>query len=714
MRELSGAYWAVALLVAGCTGDVVNGAVDIDRRPGDPPGPIAPGARPGADPRVPPMTTGHGMLNCPTVAAPSYTTLPSGGDLSPVFQSVCAGCHGAIGVGRPWYPSLPSSRSLEEYRTVVRDGRGANMPAFGPEVLTDAEIERDYAILTGAREPGTASGSDARTAPSTWSETKMDEVLSRGLAALRTPDRFGTACANCHSPDAIELAAIAFTDDDILRRGLQHVDPDTALDLVDYVHALRKRYGITDPCSKDWRPFQPGGEVLPGATTTERELAFVEVLRERNYLLLREPIASLEMAKAAAEELRQTNLRDLPIGVAFPRWSEDGFHGEAHASYNDWMPGAGRVPTNPAEWYALHDAYLANPTIQNLANIDNNLEEMTEQSYADSKGREIQRDYAARYNAYGWVENSLLIKHESVLLGAHFFRMALTGQDGWAEAPPLPFPHLNQQLNPFFHQGLLNAEAPCYGNEDCAGEVTEQLPLFMREEMDSEMTINTLSLSLSDSWSYLGQLLDQSLLTAENSRGATHDGHYWNLFTFEHRLVQQPFFSAHRVVTQEAYATTYRGTEFYPQALEDASRAAHVTKGFPRLPGDIHPLLHGNWTDIQGLHGPRTEDDDPRLEASLFLRANIALMFAYLQRELLQAGEPVTVRDRLLRHVEVLLRAPQEDIERRLGDEDWAASHPRLRGHASVFVDGAKALIDEVEALMVAAEEVEDPNRRRF
>jgi hypothetical protein len=73
---------------------------------------------------------------------------------------------------------------------------------------------------------------------------------------------------------------------------------------------------------------------------------------------------------------------------------------------------------------------------------------------------------------------------------------------------------------------------------------------------------------LSDPWSYLGQLQDHTLFQAQNARGPTHDGHYWNLFTFEHRLLQQPFFSAHRLVTQEAYATRHRGTERFPAALD--------------------------------------------------------------------------------------------------------------------------------------------------
>jgi hypothetical protein len=444
------------------------------------------------------------------------------------------------------------------------------MPAFDAAAISDAELAADFEALgrgPGAGAPAAPSDVRPRTRPEAWTAEHMDRIRQRGLAVFRKPDRYGTACANCHSPDGLELAVIAFTDDDILRRALQHVGPDDALDLVDYVHALRARYAIKAPCSKLWRPFQPGGEPLPGDTAQARELAFAAELAQRRLLLVTRPITGLEEAQAAARELEAVSLRTLPVGVKFPRWSEDAFNGPEHRSFNDWMPGAGRVPRDPASWYAMHDRYLADPTIANLSAIDLDVGRRTTLSRADAHGREISVDYRATYDAHSWMEQVLLVKYQSVLLGAHFFRLALLGQPGWLERPAMPFPELNRAYGPFFHQGLINAEAPCYGNTQCDREVTARLPAFMKEEFGAETTTTMSTRVLSDPWSYLGQLQDHSLLTAQNTRGPTQDGHYWNLFTFEHRLLQQPFFSAHRLVTQEAYATRHRGTDrFRPRS----------------------------------------------------------------------------------------------------------------------------------------------------
>ncbi|MDX2019420.1 MAG: cytochrome c [Deltaproteobacteria bacterium] len=644
----------------------------------------------------PAAVVGKGMLDCPAVAAPTYTLVQSAGaTLSYRFASTCAGCHGPAGAGRPGYPAIPGTLTVDQYKAIVRAGKGTNMPAFDATAITDAEIAADFATL---RKGATGSGQAAntgRTHPKDWTDAKRAEVMKKGLVALRKPDKYGTACVNCHSPDAIELAAIAFTDDDILRRGLQHVSSEDALDIVDYVHAMRAKYDVKNPCSKLWRPFQPGGEPLPGNTLAERELAFGKELEKRNLAIYTKPITSLAEAKAAADAIEAVSLRTLPVGVAFPRWSEDSFNGAAHRSFNDWMPGGGRVPKNPSSWYAMHDKYIADPTIQNLSAIHEAMSDGTILSKADSHGREISANFSVAYNAQGWMEDTLLFKHQSVLAGAHFFRLALTKQPGWLELPALPFPELNKDYGPFFHQGLHNAEPSCYSNKECDAEVLKRLPEFMREELEPNKSLTYLQTEvLSDPWAYLGQLMDHTLLTAENFRGPTIDGHYWNLFTFEHRYIQQPFFSAHRLINQEAYFAKYKGTPKLPTG-----------RGLPKT---VHPLLHGDWTDVQGLDpNARIDDDDARLGPSLFLRANVALMFAYLQRDLLQKGSPVAVKTKLLGHLDQV-RAPAQQMAAALERAEWAKANPRNRDNATVLVTGALKIFSEVESLIKAAPVVVD------
>ena len=43
------------------------------------------------------------------------------------------------------------------------------------------------------------------------------------LSVWRKLDQDGRACASCHSPDGIELAAFRFTDKDVLRRAAKHL-----------------------------------------------------------------------------------------------------------------------------------------------------------------------------------------------------------------------------------------------------------------------------------------------------------------------------------------------------------------------------------------------------------------------------------------------------------------------------------------------------------
>ena len=101
----------------------------------------------------------------------------------------------------------------------------------------------------------------------------------------------------------------------------------------------------------------------------------------------------------------------------------------------------------------LHDEYLADPSIHNLSAIHEAMGAGTTLSKADSHGREISANFSVTYNAQGWMEDTLLYKHQSVSAGAQFFRLAVTKKPGWLELPPLPFPELAKDYGPFFHQG---------------------------------------------------------------------------------------------------------------------------------------------------------------------------------------------------------------------------------------------------------------------
>ncbi|MFI5384516.1 MAG: hypothetical protein ACHQ50_00180 [Fimbriimonadales bacterium] len=187
------------------------------------------------------------------------------------------------------------------------------------------------------------------------------DALKEGLAVWRMPDKSGAACASCHSPDGIELAAYAFDDATILRRATPHIGHTGGLQVVQYIHALRSAKGITkglDPMAN--RPMQPGGEVLSGATASDRDLAFGRTLPLLLPNLMGKPIDSIEAARKARDEVLALNPSKMRIGIPFNRLSEDVFHGIQHATIADWLPDTPvRAPL--ATVVRLSDAYLKSP-----------------------------------------------------------------------------------------------------------------------------------------------------------------------------------------------------------------------------------------------------------------------------------------------------------------------------------------------------------------
>ncbi len=239
-------------------------------------------------------------------------------------------------------------------------------------------------------------GADARCGtPYVPAAALSDEELasrySTGLAAWRHEGRRG-ACAGCHSPDAIELARVGYTDADIRRRALTHVDEARATAIIGLIRVQRQRYGMTrllHPAR--FRPLQPAYEPFPTRTPnlpvhdstaqSERDAAFMDhLVNDRKLLWATGRIDSLARAWQAYDELRAIDLPHLRMGLPFDHLCEDGFHGEEHRSVFEWFPDLASSPraAASAEWYQRVDAYLARPTDQNLWGYYDATEAMTE------------------------------------------------------------------------------------------------------------------------------------------------------------------------------------------------------------------------------------------------------------------------------------------------------------------------------------------------
>jgi|GEM_PF-2248684 len=187
------------------------------------------------------------------------------------------------------------------------------------------------------------------------------------LAAWRTPDSKGAACASCHSPDGIELSAFGFDREDLLRRASRHLDADRQKLVLELILSGRAKLGPTaDPMKV--RPMQPGGSVLPGASAPERDAVFVAQLERLVPLLSGDRVRSLSDARKVAAQVLAVDLKSLPVGIEMNRLSEDGFHGEEHASLASWIPDV-PMPTTP-EVVAAQQRYLDAPSESSLRDLD--------------------------------------------------------------------------------------------------------------------------------------------------------------------------------------------------------------------------------------------------------------------------------------------------------------------------------------------------------
>lgn len=76
-------------------------------------------------------------------APPTRTT-----SLSLTYQNRCAVCHGARGEGVSAVPAIPGRLDEAAFKATVRAGRGVNMPSYPPAEVSDADLERDFRVLS--------------------------------------------------------------------------------------------------------------------------------------------------------------------------------------------------------------------------------------------------------------------------------------------------------------------------------------------------------------------------------------------------------------------------------------------------------------------------------------------------------------------------------------------------------------------------------------
>ena len=136
-----------------------------------------------------------------------------------------------------------------------------------------------------------------------------DPAYRNALDVWRAP-RVNGECMSCHGPDFFDLARTGTLDSDIRRRGIMDgASPAEVEQLIEGVRVVRQAYRLAPENPRTFRPLQPGGAVLPGASTIARDLAFAEEFAKfAPTLTSAQPIRTLADAKRARDELLAIDL----------------------------------------------------------------------------------------------------------------------------------------------------------------------------------------------------------------------------------------------------------------------------------------------------------------------------------------------------------------------------------------------------------------------
>ncbi len=201
---------------------------------------------------------------------------------------------------------------------------------------------------------------------------------------------FVTSCAPCHaSADGFDIAFFGFSDLDIVRRGVAHVDTTTARHIVAFIRSLD-----VSPAGRNFRPFQPGGQEFlnDGWAFWERLFGTIDWPSE-----------------LTPEALRSIDPKDVAVSLDLPVWSSE-------PNESDWMPERplSAVGVDGGVMQDALDNYHASPTNDGLLEVIRQFRRVTtEKALSAAPVCEGHKRPEACFEAHRWIAS---------LAGMHLLR----------------------------------------------------------------------------------------------------------------------------------------------------------------------------------------------------------------------------------------------------------------------------------------------------
>ncbi len=397
------------------------------------------------------------------------------------------------------------------------------------------------------------------------------------------------SCAGCHGADFFDLARIGSTDADLTRRATADgATQSQAQALVQAVRKMRADFSMPATNARQFRPFQPGGNVLlPDLTASsqpeelvvnvKRDVAFAEQLQPLLPTLFGERITTLVQAKRAQKELLDLaagsnagganplmlNLRNLPTGIAYPLWSADLHHGKPEGTFNDWIADIAHdaKPERKIEWQALQESYLQNPSTNNFWRMYSAARSMTQlPTLGDcTLGNSITNTGLKCEATDDFNKHKFL----TALKGQHMLRMQATGKLDDFLKGSVAFSYLDNSTVTSPVSALLPADMWEIGDRGrvmlestgTQGSFKGNLaalgyPVFAQDSIDSLRSAGTEQTALRKAWFWIGFTLDPSFSRIHKSN-ATLSGEYMVGTLADERMFNHMHFSAlMRLVTK--------------------------------------------------------------------------------------------------------------------------------------------------------------------